>query len=341
MPSARRAAQDERLHPPRLPGRVRPHPREDPEAQILHVAYSAVTTCSLASAEAAAEGRDYVATLDTRHVTIGQGLVVRELAAWLAAHPEATLDEARAHAEGVAARTRMAFLPGDLGYLRAGGRLSNVAFLGATLLKIKPVVELVDGRLVATKKLRGSMSSAAVALVDYLALREEFDPARIVFVKSPGLPEQVAQTVEGHARDLGFERAEWYETGNVITSHCGPGASRRLPRPRVANGGSFFSATAVPEIGRFPHRRFVASENRRPSPMRGASCAGNPAIPGHTAEKVGDSGTRSSRQARNPAIPGRRLRAGREGQRFPRTRRSLPLPAGYNGVRTSREEGHA
>ena len=197
---------------------------EDPEAQILHVAYSAVTTCSLASAEAAAEGRDYVATLDTRHVTIGQGLVVRELATWLAAHPEATLDEARAHAEGVAARTRMAFLPGDLGYLRAGGRLSNVAFLGATLLKIKPVVELVDGRLVATKKLRGSMSSAAVALVDYLALREEFDPARIVFVKSPGLPEQVAQTVEGHARDLGFERAEWHETGNVITSHCGPGA---------------------------------------------------------------------------------------------------------------------
>lgn len=197
---------------------------EDPEAQILHVAYSAVTTCSLASAEAAAEGRDYVATLDTRHVTIGQGLVVRELAAWLAAHPEATIDEARAHAEDVAARTRMAFLPGDLGYLRAGGRLSNVAFLGATLLKIKPVVELVDGKLVATKKLRGSMSSAAVALVDYLALREEFDPSRIVFVKSPGLPEQVVQTVEGHARDLGFERAEWHETGNVITSHCGPGA---------------------------------------------------------------------------------------------------------------------
>ena len=196
----------------------------DPEAKILHVAYSAVTTCSLASAEAAAEGRDYVATLDTRHVTIGQGLVVRELAAWLAEHPEATLEEARAHAEGVAARVRMAFLPGDLGYLRAGGRLSNVAFLGATLLKIKPVVELVEGRLVATKKLRGSMSAAAVALIDYLALREEFDPARVVFVKSPGLPEQVRQAAEGHARDLGFERAEWYDTGNVITSHCGPGA---------------------------------------------------------------------------------------------------------------------
>ena len=197
---------------------------EDPDAQILHVAYSAVTTCSLESAVAASEGRDYVATLDTAHVTVGQGLVVRELVSWLREHPEATLEEAREYALGVAARTRMAFLPGDLGYLRAGGRLSNVAFLGATLLKIKPVVELLDGKLVATKKLRGSMTSAAIALVDYLALREEFDPARIVFVKSPGLPEQVQSAVTEHARALGFERVEWYDTGNVITSHCGPGA---------------------------------------------------------------------------------------------------------------------
>lgn len=197
---------------------------EDPEAQILHVAYSAATTCSLESALAAAEGRDYVATLDTAHVTVGQGLVVRELAAWLREHPEATLEEAREHALDVAARTRMAFLPGDLGYLRAGGRLSNVAFLGATLLKIKPVVELLDGKLVATKKLRGSMASAAIALIDYLALREEFDPACVVFVKSPGLPDQVQSAATEHARALGFERAEWYDTGNVITSHCGPGA---------------------------------------------------------------------------------------------------------------------
>ena len=196
----------------------------DPDAQILHLAYSAVTTCSLESAIAAAQGRGYVTAVDTAHVTIGQGLVVRETSRWVAERPEATVDEARAFAEDLSSRVRMAFLPGDLGYLRAGGRLSNAAFLGATLLKIKPVVELLEGKLVATKKLRGSMSSAALALVDYLALREEFDPARIVFVKSPGLPDQVRDLVTDHARDLGFREVEWYETGNVITSHCGPGA---------------------------------------------------------------------------------------------------------------------
>ena len=161
---------------------------QDPSAQILHVAYSAVTTCSLESAMTAAEGRDYVATMDTGHVTIGQGLIVRETAAWVRAHPEATLEQARAHAEELSGRVRMAFLllPGDLGYLRAGGRLSNAAFVGATLLKIKPVVELIDGRLVATKKLRGSMTSAAVALIDCLALREEFDALSQSLCEEPG-----------------------------------------------------------------------------------------------------------------------------------------------------------
>ena len=197
---------------------------EDADAKILHIAYSAATTCSLESAIAASEGRNYVLTLDTQHVTVGQGLVVRETARWVREHPEASVEEARDFAVALSARVRMAFLPGDLGYLRAGGRLSNVAFLGATLLKIKPVVELQEGKLVATKKLRGSMASAAVALIDYLALREAFEPERIVFVKSPGLPEQVQQLATEHARELGFETVEWYETGNVITSHCGPGA---------------------------------------------------------------------------------------------------------------------
>ena len=192
----------------------------DPAAQILHLAYSAATTCSLESAVAAAEGRDYVTAIDTRHVTIGQGLVVRETRRWVDEHPEAAVDDARAFAEDLASRVRMAFLPGDLGYLRAGGRLSNVAFLGATLLKIKPVVGPPNGKRVATKGLRGP----AVALIDYLALREEFDPARVVLVKSPGLPEQVQRVATDHARELGFREVEWYDTGDVITSHCGPGA---------------------------------------------------------------------------------------------------------------------
>ena len=197
---------------------------ERPDAQILYLAYSAVTTCSFESARVAAEGRDYVHMADTAHVTIGQGLVVTETARHLAENPGISVEGLKAWATDLASRVRMGFIPGDLGYLRAGGRLSNAAFVGATLLRIKPVIELVDGKLVATKKLRGSMEKAVVELIDLIAAQGAYDRGLVYFVRSPGLPDSVQRAAEEHVRALGFENFRWYETGDVITSHCGPGS---------------------------------------------------------------------------------------------------------------------
>ena len=52
-----------------------------PEKKFLHLAYSAVTTCSYHSALLAAEGRDYVKSVDTKHVSVGQCAVVTAMAA--------------------------------------------------------------------------------------------------------------------------------------------------------------------------------------------------------------------------------------------------------------------
>ena len=197
---------------------------EHPEAQILYIAYSAVTTCSYESARTAAEGRDYINMFDTAHVTIGQGFVVTGAAHYLREHPEVTLAELKAYAEDLARRTRMAFIPGDLGYLRAGGRLSNAAFLGATLLRIKPVIEIIDGRLVATKKLRGKMVNVALELIDMMYAQGPVDHERVFLVRSSGLPLAIQEAAEARVRELGFKEIRWYDTRNVITSHCGPGS---------------------------------------------------------------------------------------------------------------------
>ena len=197
---------------------------EHPEAQILYIAYSAVTTCSYESARTAAEGRDYIDMFDTAHVTIGQGFVVTGAAHYLREHPEVTLAELKAYAEDLARRTRMSFIPGDLGYLRAGGRLSNAAFLGATLLRIKPVIEIIDGRLVATKKLRGKMVNVALELIDMMYAKGPVDHERVFLVRSSGLPLAIQEAAEARVRELGFKEIRWYDTRNVITSHCGPGS---------------------------------------------------------------------------------------------------------------------
>ena len=197
---------------------------EDPEAQILYIAYSAVTTCSFESARAAAEGRDYIYMYDTGHVTIGQALIVEETARHLAENPQIGVEELLEWSRELAGRVRMGFIPGDLGYLRAGGRLSNAAFLGATLLLINPISELIDGRLTATKKLRGTMEKCAVGLMDHMALQGDFDTSIVYFVRSSGLPLSVQQAAEHRAQQMGFKEWRWMDTQNVITSHCGPGS---------------------------------------------------------------------------------------------------------------------
>lgn len=197
---------------------------EHPNAQILYIAYSAVTTCSYESARTAAEGRDYVHMFDTRHVTIGQGFVVTQAARHLAENPDISVEELMAWSEELASRVRMGFVPGDLGYLRAGGRLSNAAFVGATLLRIKPIIELIEGKLVATKKLRGNMEKAAIGLMDHMALQGDYDTDVVYLLHSAGLPDSIQRAAEEHARELGFKSIRWYESHNVITSHCGPGS---------------------------------------------------------------------------------------------------------------------
>ena len=197
---------------------------EHPNAQILYIAYSAVTTCSYESARTAAEGRDYVHMFDTRHVTIGQGFVVTQAARHLAENPGISVEELMAWSEELASRVRMGFVPGDLGYLRAGGRLSNAAFVGATLLRIKPIIELIEGKLVATKKLRGNMEKAVIGLMDHMALQGDYDTDVVYLLHSAGLPDSIQRAAEEHARELGFKSIRWYESHNVITSHCGPGS---------------------------------------------------------------------------------------------------------------------
>ena len=128
---------------------------EYPDAQLLYLAYSAVTTCSMQSAVLAAEERDYVTILDTKQVSAGQCNVVIAVAELLRQHPDWTMAEAVRAAEDLIARAKMCFMPENLEFLRAGGRVSNVAFLGAKLLNLHPVIEILDGKLVATKKYRG------------------------------------------------------------------------------------------------------------------------------------------------------------------------------------------
>lgn len=195
-----------------------------PEAHILYLAYSAVTTCAYQSAMIAGEGRDYITAIDTKQVSIGQGMIVVEMAKLLKANPDMTLDEAVEKANDLIARANMCFTPNDLEFLRAGGRVSNVAFLGSKILSLHPCIELLDGKLVATKKYRGKMIKVASQLVKDYTEQYNLDRECLWCVHTIGLSEDVMSKVEETADECGFKTVSWIPANGVITTHGGPAA---------------------------------------------------------------------------------------------------------------------
>ena len=197
---------------------------QEPEAQILYLAYSSVTTCSFQSAKIAAQGRSYVTAIDTKFVSAAQGVIVLHTAQAVAAHPEWDVHMAAAEAKSLMCRTHMAFIPNDMEYLRAGGRVSNTAALCGKLLNIHPLIEILDGRLTATQKLRGRMSVLVPKLITRYAEENALERDELWLIWGPGFPDTLKAASEAAARDCGFRKVTWVKTGGVITTHGGKSA---------------------------------------------------------------------------------------------------------------------
>lgn len=198
--------------------------KEHPDGQILYLAYSAVTTCSYQSGQIAAQGRDYVTSLDTKHVSVGQYVVVITMAKLLRKHPEWAVEEAAKKAKEVSEKVRMCFVPDTLEFLRAGGRVSNAAALCGALLKIHPQIDILDGYLKATKKHRGSMKKIVVQLTEDYIREQQLDLDEVWLIRTPRMSEEVRERAEKAALACGVKKVTWVKTGGVITTHGGPGA---------------------------------------------------------------------------------------------------------------------
>src|SRR5690625_2878392 len=88
-----------------------------PDANIIHIAYSAVTTVSYNAANIAAEEFDNIHLVDAKHVSMGLTTVIQATAEFIEDHPDTTPEEIIAFVEDIRERTKMVFLPKTLIYL--------------------------------------------------------------------------------------------------------------------------------------------------------------------------------------------------------------------------------
>lgn len=195
-----------------------------PDKQILHLAYSAVTTCSYQSALIAAEDRDYITSMDTKQVSIGQAVIVIKTAKYLKENPNVTMKELLEEVSNLRDSCQMCFVPNELEYLRAGGRVSNSVFIAGKILSIHPSIEIENGYLVAKKKYRGKMERIVAKLIEEYSHMKNLDKKEVWLLGAIGLPDTVRRAAEDKAKEIGFEEIRWMQTGCVITTHGGPGS---------------------------------------------------------------------------------------------------------------------
>lgn len=198
--------------------------RKYPDAQILYIAYSAVTTCSYSSAAIAAEERDYVHLLDAKQVSGGLGSCVLKLASMIDHHPEWDIEHVKKKAEAVTESAHMSFIPSNLDFLRAGGRVSNAAALCGNILQIHPCINVENGLLLAGRKFRGSLIRVIPLFMKDIAERYKLNREELWMGYTPGFTAELKMLSEKAAKELGFKTLRWLLCKGVITSHGGPGA---------------------------------------------------------------------------------------------------------------------
>ena len=194
-----------------------------PDSIIVHIGYTSRASASFQSALIAAEDFEDLYLVDTLNVTGGLGAVVLYAAKLLEEEPTMSHVQLIEKIQLVVPKTRLAFLPGSLDFLRAGGRVSNLAYIGGALLKIKPCIELQDGKLVSTRKYRGNMSTVAEKLMQDYLNQYNIDRKQLYLIYSIGLDETIKRQIEKRAREAGFESVIWMQAGAMISTHAGPG----------------------------------------------------------------------------------------------------------------------
>ena len=225
----------ERLeHAEKLPTTSQPSPElflaafeEAKEAgePVVAVLLSGALSGTLQSARLAAEMSGYedqIFLVDSMTVTLAEQLLVRRAVAlrdqgFTAAEIARTLDEEKK-------RIRLYAVVDTLKYLQKGGRLSAAVAVAGTLLGIKPVITVQDGKVGVVGKARG-LPGAYVTIFKLISAEEGgIDILRPYLLGYTGHRRTVEPFYRYICDNLHLPKPPVSAIGPVIGVHAGPGA---------------------------------------------------------------------------------------------------------------------
>lgn len=187
--------------------------------ELVMITISAEFSSCYNNAVLAAESFDNVHVVDSRNLSTGEGLVVVS-AAKLAAQGLSAGEIAQKLREDIVPRVDASFFVANVEYLHKGGRCSTIAALGANLLKLRPCIAVIDGKMTVVKKYRGSIEKTIAEYVkDKLSAADARD--ELIFVTTTTEKKYVDLTVNEVKKFNMFKEVAVTDAGCTVACHCG------------------------------------------------------------------------------------------------------------------------
>ena len=190
--------------------------------QVLFIGISSGFSCQVSNAHLASQEFDgKVKVFDSKNLSSGEGLVVMKAVELV--NKGLDIEEVYSELTTYAENVRSQFAIETMDYLHKGGRCSGVVYFLGKGLKIKPIIRVVDGKMVVYKKPIGKMKNALDKLMDiFLEDLPNIDPTRVMITHSLGhdsceyLKARLAEHIDP---SIIMET----NAGATISTHCGKG----------------------------------------------------------------------------------------------------------------------
>lgn len=186
--------------------------------ELIMITISSDFSACYQNANIAAQDFPNVRVVDSRNLSTGEGLVAVS-AAKLAAEG-LSADEITERLSEIIPRVDATFFVANVEYLHKGGRCSSIAALGANLLKLKPCIAVIDGKMKVIKKYRGSIAKTIAEYVKDRLSETDVDD-ELIFITHTTAEENTALTAEEIKKYKDFKETAITDAGCTVACHCG------------------------------------------------------------------------------------------------------------------------
>ena len=162
-----------------------------------------------------------IVMLDSRSNCMQAGFAVLEAAK--AANENKSLDEVVSIAKNVIENSKFIFVPETLDYLKKGGRIGGAAALFGSLLQIKPILTVEDGKTTVFTKVR-TKKKAIDKIVNTILEQNSKSPIKGIIVHHINCESEGQELADRLKSSLGLDNVKTQSIGPIIGLHVGPGS---------------------------------------------------------------------------------------------------------------------